>query len=292
MKTARHILVGLAALLVVALVGGAVVVVYGIRQTEAMIGGYVDQVLAVATQSEAARIPDGDDLSSLPPPVRRWIAFTFPEGVAGPRHTVRYRMQGDFRRPGSDEWESMTATQYIAAGAPAFVFAGTTWMAPGLWARAMDAYADGEMDMKARVLSAIAVVDETGDPDLNRISLQRYLLESPMAPSALLPSDRVRWESIDRRHARVVISADGLTAAYRVTFAENGAILQFDAEAGGSLDQPYHGAGEQAIRGDYREVGGVMLPMSFIIARVIDGDVQPFWRGRVVELDLDVLEPF
>ena len=40
--------------------------------------------------------------------------------------------------------------------------------------------ADGRMEMKARILGLVTVVDETGSPELDRISLRRWLLESPL----------------------------------------------------------------------------------------------------------------
>ena len=73
----------------------------------------------------------------------------------------------------------------IAVGTPALVFSATTPIVPGVWARAYDAYVDGRMDMKAKVLSAVAVVNESSSPELDRISLRRWLLESALYPAAL-----------------------------------------------------------------------------------------------------------
>lgn len=100
----------------------------------------------------------------------------FTDGVALPKRAVRYRMDGEFRRPGSDSWEPMTDTEYIAAGEPAIVFAGTTWVRPGLWARPMNAFVGGTMDMRALILPTIAVVTETGNPELDYTSPRRCLL--------------------------------------------------------------------------------------------------------------------
>lgn len=35
-----------------------------------------------------------------------------------------------------------------------------------------------------------------------------------------------------------------------------------------------------------------MVPMAFTVTRDIDGAVITFWRGQVVEIDLDALEAF
>jgi hypothetical protein len=275
------------AILALGLLLAALWIGYGVWRTERLIAGHVDRVAKVAAEAEAPRLPGAGARAELPAPVRRWLDFTFPGDEARPRRLAYWRMEGRFRRPHHDTWAPMTAEQRLAAGRPAFVFDATTWPMPGLWARAMDAYAGGDMDMKARILSAITAVDEVGGAALNRTSVQRWLLESALAPSALLPSERVRWEAIDADTARAVVTHAGAEAAYRVTFDARGAIRRFDAEHDGRLDQPYHGAGEHAMRGDYREVGGVMVPTSFTIARVIDGAIRPFWEGRVTALRFD-----
>lgn len=287
-KRSRRVLFAVASgALLLAAVG---TVAAGVLRTEALIDRRTEQVLQAAKASVAPRLPDADARTVLPAPVQRWIAFTFPDDRALPRRLVHYEMQGRFRRPGAESFEPMTAAQAIAAGRTAFVFDATTWIIPGLWARAMDAYVDGEMDMKARVLSTITAVDEVGGRKLNRESVRRYLLESVMAPAALLPSARVRWEPIDLTSAWAVIRDQGIEARYRVEFDGRGAITRMVAPADGSLDQPYHGAGEVAERSAYRKVDSVMLPMRFTIARKIDGEVQPFWKGRVTRVAFDALD--
>lgn len=276
----------------IVVLAGIGVLAAGVVQTEALIKHRAEQVLAAARSAQAPRLPSDRRQESLPAPVRRWIEFTFRAEASLPRRLVRYQMEGRFRRPGSDSFEPMEAAQYIAAGRPAFVFEATTWMFPGFWARAMDAYVSGDMDMKARILSTITAVDETGDPALNQESVQRYLLESVMVPSALLPSERLHCEPINRRSAWAVMSHGGTEARYRVKFDDRGAIQSMRAPRDGSLDQPYHGAGEYAVRGGYKQVAGVMVPTEFEIARVIDGQIRPFWKGRVTKLDFDVVQLF
>ena len=258
--------------------------------TEALIDGHIDTVLESARTGTPPAV-DTAAMAALPEPVRRYFRFAF-RGEPRPLRGVRMRLAGAFRRPGSQAWTTGEAEQYVSVTEPAFIFAATFPVMPGVWARAMDAYADGQMDMKVRLLSAITVVDAVGEPALNETSLMRYLIESPLFPTALLPGGPVRWEPIDDDHARAVISQNGVEGRFVVTFAADGSITRFDAEADGSLDQSFHGSGEHATRSDYREVDGVMIPMRFEIARVIDGEIQPFWRGEVTDIEFDRLERF
>lgn len=230
-----------------------------------------------------ARSYSGESFDSLPVPVRRYFTFVFKETVPRYAH-VLIRQEGQFRRPQTTTFSPTTARQTIAVGDPALVFSATIPIRAGIWARAYDFYADGRMEMKARLLSAITVVDERGTPELNRSSLRRWLMESPLYPMALLPGGPVRWEAVDDRHARAIVTAHGISAALLATFDDEGRLLQFAAEEDGDLTTPYHGSGECAKRSDYRLVSGMMIPHGFLLARAARGRIYPFWQGRITNI--------
>lgn len=272
----------------VLLLGLGAVVVWNVRALEAEIAGHAQAVEAVAAAAPLPA-PTAGELAALPEPVRRYVAFAFPEGIP-PVRLVRMTMTGDFRRPGTTGFAPMTAHQVVSPGEPAFVFWGTTDVLPGVWAVAMDSYVEGRMRMIAKVLSTLSVMDVRGDPALDDTSRLRFLLEGPLFPTGLLPGPHLRWEAIDGATARLVALRDGEdVGAYRVSFGEDGRILRYDAEPRpGAANGRYHGAGEVALRSDYRKVGGMMLPMRFTIARRIEGAEQAFWSGQVQEI---VVEP-
>ncbi len=273
---------GPALLALVVVLAGAVYVSY--RSTEGDIEGHRERIdeLAVAA---GAPVVDVDGIADLPAPVRRFVAYTFPSGFDDLPTVTEFTMEGDFRRPLTEGFNPTTAEQIAATGVPAFVFSATTPVLPGVWARAYDAFGEGEMEMKAKVLSTLTVVDERETPELNRTSLQRWLLESPMYPAALLPGGAVRWEPIDGDRARAIVSADGLEATLVATFRADGSLERFDAEEDGDLTTPYHGSGEHTTRGDYRLVDGMMLPHEFAIARAAGGELYPFWTGTVTSIE-------
>ena len=267
-------------LLPVLVLGGAVAT--GVALTEIEISGYEDAVRGTATSSPHPVTGDRTT-GDLPEPVRRYLAFALPDPQA--RYPiVRLEAAGDFRRPLTDGFAPTTATQVIATGTPALMFAATTPIVPGVWARAFDYFGDGQMEMRARVLSVIPVVHESATAELNRISLRRWLLESPLYPMALLPGGPVRWEAVDESRSRAIVSAFGLEASLIASFRPDGSLASFDAEQDGDLTTPYHGSGEHAARDDYRLVAGMMIPHSFIIARASGGTIHPFWRGRITAI--------
>ncbi len=276
----KHTGIGLGAMLLLLVV----TVGFFSRQTEADISALREDVAAIG-EATPSLIYDASELDDLPEPVQRYFEYTF---VGSPERYsyVELTQSGDFRRPLTDGFNLTTAEQTVAVGTPALMFSARTEMIPCLlWATAYDHYAEGEMEMKAKVLSTLTVVNESETPALNQTSLQRWLLESPMYPASLLPGGPVRWEAINDSQARAVLEADGLEASLVATFRADGSLESFMAEADGDLTTPYHGSGEHVARDDYREVGGMMIPHRFTISRAAGGELFPFWTG-----ELDTIE--
>jgi len=276
MSTLRRIV----ALVVVLLLIAGAVVAYFAHQTRARIDAYEAAVLERA----ARRIEPRPAQANLPAPVARYFDFVFPDDRPTDIVSVTMEMAGDFRRPGTESFEPTTARQVVHTEAPNMVFSADTPIAGPVWAIAYDAYIGGEMTMKAKLLSTITVMSQQSTPELNRTSLRRWLIESPAYPMALLPGGPVTWEPADDNRARAVVRAFGEKASLVATFREDGSLARFDAEADGDLTTPYHGSGEHTSRSDYQLVDGVRVPMAFEIARAADGEIDPFWRGRITSI--------
>jgi hypothetical protein len=247
--------------------------------TETNIRSFAKTVVNIGNGS-ASKSYSGESFDNLPVPVQRYFSFVFKENI--PRYShVNIELNGQFRRPQTNTFSKSTASQTIAVGEPAMVFSATIPIRAGIWAKAYDFYANGKMEMKAQLLSAITVVDEKKTPELDHISLRRWLMESPLYPMALLPGGVVRWEAVDNYHSRAIVTAHGMSAALLATFDDDGRLMQFATEEDGDLTTPYHGSGELAERTDYRPIAGMMIPHDFVISRVAQGKEYPFWRGRI-----------
>lgn len=278
----RHRLSRVAAALAAVLLALIAWIAISSARTDREIADHAETVRRVAG-GRPSGVPDPAALQALPPPVRRYLAFALP-GPVGPLQVVRLTAAGDFRRPLRTDFAPTTAAQTIATGTPALMFDASTPIGLGIRARAYDFFADGRMEMRARIASTITVVEEHASEALNRTSLRRWLLESPLYPVALLPGGPVRWEAIDEHRARAVVSGFGLEAALVATFRPDGSLARFDTEQDGDLTTPYHGSGEHAARDDYRPVAGMMIPHAFVIARAAGGRIEPFWKGRITSI--------
>lgn len=266
-------------------IGAGAAVGVGSYLTERDITAFQQQISDIA-QTSPFNAADAADLALLPAPVQRYFAFAFPDGVTEAR-LARLTSEGQFRRPQTEDFNFTTAEQVIALHEPALMFSATTPIITGVWARAYDFFANGEMEMKAKILSTLTVVDEAETPELNTISLRRWLLESALYPHGLLPGGPVTWEAIDNTSARAIVAADGLQSSMIVHFDAAGHIAHMVAEDDGDLNTPYHGSGEHVTRSDYRLVDGVMIPHAFVISRMSEGEVYPFFDATLTSISFE-----
>ena len=60
--------------------------------------------------------------------------------------------------------------------------------------------------------------------------LLRWLAESVWFPTNLLPSEKLRWSSIDDSSAKLAFNYNGLALFYLVRFNDKGAIIEMETK--------------------------------------------------------------
>ncbi len=258
-------------------------VAYSATSTRSEITAF-ENILIAANKNVGRADVSPVDLEGLPLPVQAYFKYVFPEGPRTDTKWVEFEQEGQFRLPLKEGFAPTTARQVVAARNPDLVFSAVTPLLGPIWAVAYDVFIKGNMQMEARLLSTVSVMKEFSTPTLDKISLRRWLLESPSYPSALLPGGLVTWEAIDDSHARAVVRAHGYQTSMIASFDNTGALTTFAAEEDGDLTTPYHGSGEHVVRGDYQLVDGVRIPMFFEISRAAKGKTYPFWSGRITQI--------
>jgi hypothetical protein len=104
-------------------------------------------------------------------------------------------------------------------------------MTPGLPVRVHDAYVAGEGILHASLLGLFPVVDMRGTGDVAEGELMRFFAEAAWYPTALLPSQGVRWEAADERSAYATLTEGDIFITMLFTFDEQGLIDTVRAEA-------------------------------------------------------------
>src|SRR5918995_4250436 len=243
---------------------------------------------------DAARVPvrpqtvDLRELESLPAPVQRYFRTVLEEGqpmVAG----VRVQHDGTFNMgETTDQWKSFTSDQEVVTQRPGFDWDGRVAMMPGLHVRVHDAYVAGEGILHASLLGLFSVVDMRGEGDVAEGELMRFFAEAAWYPTALLPSQGVRWETVDARSANATLTEADLTITMLFTFDEQGLIDTVSAEArprtvhGKVVPTPWQGH-----FWNYGERGSMRVPLDGEVAWLPPEGSKPYWRGHINKISYE-----
>jgi hypothetical protein len=243
---------------------------------------------------DAARVPvrpqavDFLELEGLPASVQRFFRAVLKEGqpmVAA----VRVQDRGTFNMgETADQWKPFTSNQKVVTQRPGFFWDGRVAVLPGMPVRVHDAYVAGEGILHASLLGLVSLVKLRGTGDLAEGELMRFLAEAAWYPTALLPSQGVRWEAADDRSAYATLTEGTISISMRFTFNEESLIDTVSAEARGRV------VGGKVVptpwRGrfwNYDELGGMRVPLDGEVAWLLPEGAKPYWRGRITEISYE-----
>lgn len=247
---------------------------------------------ALFAQLEAAReapVPARYDatreLQGLPAPVQRYFRTVLTDGqplVAAA--TVEHR--GTFNMgEAADRWKPFTSQQRVVIRRPGFVWDGKVAMLPGLNVHVHDAYVAGVGILHPAILGLFTLIDLRGAGEVARGELMRFFAEAAWYPTALLPSQGVRWEAVDDHSARGTIADGGLSLTMTFRFAADGTMHTARAEARGRtvagkiVMTPWEGRWS-----DTQSRDGMRVPMTGEVAWLTPEGRKPYWRGTVSAL--------
>ncbi|MBE0467569.1 MAG: hypothetical protein IBX71_10160 [Candidatus Desulforudis sp.] len=243
---------------------------------------------------EAMRIPitpttyDARGIEDLPPPVQRYFRAVLQDGQ--PIITVvRLSQQGQFRlSEAEDSWRPYEATQLVATRPPGFDWDALIRMAPGVKVFVQDAYAAGTGILHAAVLGLVTVADMRGTPEMAQGELMRFLAEGPWYPTALLPSQGVRWEAMDDYSARATLEDGEVSVSIEFYFDEEGLIKMVRSQSRHrAVDGVLQATPWEGRFSAYANRAGMRIPLDGEVEwQLADGPL-PYWRGRITEIDYE-----
>ena len=241
---------------------------------------------------EAARLPhavvryDARELQALPPPVQRYFRAALTDGQAIIT-AVSIRHGGTFNMSATaEQWKPFTSEQRVITGRPGFVWDARVMMLPGVPVHVHDAYIAGSGLLHGAVLGLVTVVNMAESPELARGELMRFFAEAAWYPTALLPSQGVRWEAVDDSSAHAVLTDGPLTLQLLFRFNAEGLIDTVRAEARGRVvDGKTVTAPWQGRYWRYAMQDGMRVPqdgeVAWILSEGPEGE-KPYWRGKTL----------
>jgi hypothetical protein len=117
--------------------------------------------------------------------------------------------------------------------------------------------------------------------------LQRYLGEAVWFPTALLPSQGVKWEAVDDTRARAMIVAKDVTTSLEFRFDANGLVASAYAaerifDDGKSPPTPHPWLARNLRYGDF---GDMKVPVDSTVEWLFPAGAYAYWRGQPVEIE-------
>ncbi len=247
-----------------------------------------DKLRAKLTDGRQAITPknyDSKELEGLPDPVQRYFQAVLKDGqpiVAA----VNLSQQGLFNMSETKaKWSPFTATQFVTTQRPGFDWDARIQMAPGVSAFVHDAYMLGEGSLHASLLGLFTVADVRGTPEAAQGELLRFFAEMLWYPTALLPSQGVRWEAIDNTSARATVTDGATTVSLVFRFNPEGTIETMRAEAryrDKLTAMPWSGR-----FWDYSTHDGMLIPLQGEVGWEYPDGIRLYYKGKVTEINYE-----
>lgn len=230
---------------------------------------------------------DAHELEGLPAPVQRYFRAVLTDGqpiIAA----ATIEMTGTMNMSATaEQWKPFTSRQRVVTRKPGFLWDARVDMFPGVPAHVEDSYIAGQGRLMAKVFGLFAVADSHGDGEIARGEFMRYFAEAAWYPTALLPSQGVRWEAVGDASASATIADGPITLTLLFRFNDAGLIASVRAESRGA------GVGKDGVMvmlpwdcglSDYQRQDGMLIPMAGEAAWVRTGGRKVYFVGHVKTL--------
>lgn len=254
----------------------------------------VDKRLAALEAATPATRPqrfDDDELTALPPVVRRYLSQALNQNQPLVRR-LYLEQTGSFNRsstPMAEQWEPFTARQRVATKRPGFVWDAAIRMAPGITVRVVDAYVAGVGSLQPSVFGLVDVGGVEGTVDIARGELIRYFAESVWYPTVLLPSQGVRWQAVNAQSAQATLIDGGLTVSLLFTFGADGLVERISStQRSALLDGAMVPMPWEVRLSAYQLQDGMRVPYEAEVAWLTPQGRWPYWRGKIAKMDYDM----
>ena len=257
---------------------------FGSSRWQASTKAQMARLKAARVATPAGRY-DAREIDGLPAPVERYFRAVLKDGqpfIAA----ATFELAGTINMSATGEnWKPFTSTQRATTHRPGFLWNGRVVMLPGLAAHVHDSYIAGVGTLHAAVLGLFTVAEVQGSGEIARGELMRYFAEMAWYPTALLPSQGVRWAAVDDRSANATLVDGPVSLTLLFRFDETGLITSVHADARGA------GVGKDTVMlpwecsvSNYQLRDGMMEPGHGEAAWLRPEGRKPYFVGNLTSL--------
>ncbi len=257
----------------------ATALIIGVLRTNSSISKDINSLFQV--EYDEKLVYSEEMIQDLPVPVQRYFKNVLKEGQPYVQ-SARLKHGGQFRTQPEQSWSDISGEEYFVANPAGFVWVGKLPFVTGV-----DEFVQGKGNLVIKLLSVFPVVDVTGEK-ANQGELLRWLGETPLFPTALLPSENVSWVAIDNSSAKVIFDNGVIKLDAIFVFNEEGEAVRFEAKR-------YKEDRLEDWTGYYRnymEVDGVRIPSEIeAVWNLEQGDFS-YARFDIEEIEFNVPQEF
>jgi hypothetical protein len=233
---------------------GLILIIFLIRRIQASIL-FTNQVKTLFSQSKniSNHVFHKYQLDNLPEPVQRYFNHILKADQPYISY-ARIKHVGQFKTGIDKNWINIKGEQYATTEKPGFIWKGTTAVFV-----AKDMYIEDKGKLIVSILSLFNVVNAFGD-QYDQGELLRWLGESVMYPTNLLPSERLTWSPIDSTHAKLTFNYQEHSLHFNIKFNEIGEITELETKR--YMDEKNLETWLIKTK-DYKLFNSVLIPTSF-----------------------------
>jgi hypothetical protein len=238
--------------------------------------------LFAQSKSISAHTFHKNKLDNLPEPVQLYFKRILKEGQPYISY-ARIKHNGQFKTGIDKDWINIKGEQYGTTEKPGFIWKGTTTMFT-----ARDMYIKDKGRLIVSLFSLVKVVNAKGE-QYNQGELLRWLGESVLYPTNLLPSERLQWLRIDDTTSKLTYNYKGLSLFFNIKFNQAGEIIEMETK---------RYMNERDLEtwvikvSDYKEVNNIFIPTTFdVLWRLDKGDFS-YAKFNITEVEYNNPEKF
>ncbi len=238
--------------------------------------------LFLSSKNISGQLYNPQQLDGLPEPVQRYFKYALKPGQSYISY-ARIKHEGLFKPGLNKGWTKIKGEQYATTEKPGFIWKGTTSMFV-----ARDMYIANTGNLVVSLFSLFKVVDGKGD-SFNQGELLRWLGESVLYPTNLLPGGRQHWESMDQNTAKLLFNYESFSLFFIVRFNEIGEITQMETKRYMEKDKMETWIINMT---NYKTMGAVAVPLNFDVLWRLEKADFSYARFNMTKIEYDKPELF
>jgi hypothetical protein len=241
------------------------------------------QVAALfADSTKITRTYRSEQLRGLPDPVQRYFQYVLKDGQPYISY-ARITHDGQFKTGFDKKWTAIKGEQYATTQQPGFIWKGVTSIFT-----ARDLFIADTGRLVVSLFSLFKVVDAKG-AQYDQGELMRWLAESVLYPTNLLPDQRLQWEPVDSDQAKLIFHYNGLSLSLTVSFNDIGEITRLETKR--YMDDKK--LETWVIRlADYKDLNNVKIPTTFEVMWLLKKGDFPYAKFNLRKIEYDMPKAF